>query len=1485
MQGALHSARACLMDCLARHAPRAGLSQAVLALSCSDGQSRAQTLHWVSGDFAQAWARLQSHCEGGFGGETQTQVHWRVDAVVDVEALTWGELKHRLSKTKRNYFRMGVALDDRFEQIFLDMELNANAMLVGSSDQPSAQLNVDHFNRVGKAKYGSEFFLNHDDATPVWVFKTCAVYWDSQHPVPHVLHVDGPHAGSRIQPNLDADSTQFLIEQGSGFLARQVLPNGRFVYGMFPCFDREVPGYNTLRHASTVYAMLEAWEVNRQDDLKAAIERALACLTEALVVRMPLPGVIPTQEVAFLLDSEQEIKLGGNAVAILALCKYTELTGDTRHLHLAKQLAHGIAAMFNPQTGQFVHVLNYPALSVKQAFRIIYYDGEASFALLRLYKLTRMPAYLQIVVRAFDHFIEAGYEKAHDHWLSYSVNELTIHKPQRKYFEFGVRNFSAYLDFVLERITTFPTLLELMMAAEQMLQRMRTDQTLLPLLAQVDLEKFYRALHHRANYLRSGFFWPEWAMFYKNPARVAGGFFIRHHAYRVRIDDVEHYLSGLVAYKKFLLGRKPVSHVEVEGVLTDSLSACPTLAWGGDVNLGRRMHRRLSEWGPEAVLQVDSLRRADYAVVNLECVVALQGEQGVDKGEGGPYYFRARPPMLEVLQRAGVDAVVCANNHSGDYGIAALLEQQHWLCAAKLAHAGCGQHAEDAWQALLVDVKNIRLAIVALDTTQPRFAAGTNHGGTNFVDLKSLRSREQEIRQRFEALREQADLLILAVHWGENHATEPSELIRRSARCLVDWGADAILGASAHVLHGMEVYCGAPVIYDAGDLLFDARDDAKGKPGGVFTLYLAREGVVAVEMSPLRVGYGQTRQIKGAEAQSQLTQFSRQCEKLGAAVVRTRRDTLLLHVGASRSTFSQMRFVEPRAPLPAMSPARFAHFKPALAEVMQQLVVDHVPADCAVDPIDVGPLRLLGIRVSPARLTERGMVWVETFWCCAAPVAESLLLDFQAVPMQHNSMPPLGLGSDHEPGDWRAPTNTWKPGITYRDRYGLRPPPRASLQSGSLGLTVRVLGQHGVVGGFSIPSAVELCLPNPAAPSANYSRLYRSVDLPARSKPEVVWTPQELLAVTGGRWLVPPGQTGWHVNGVVRALAHTAYVGEPCLYVASTQADLAFHEMRSANDAPSSNLWDRHTNLAGMANSFAGAMVEYLPPGMPADFPLLQVPDPIKALMDLGATARKRMRGKVVAITGSAGKSSTVALLQHVARGALKTGGSYDNYNSRVGALVCLASLPANTELAVIETAVTAINAPAYLPIRLVNPDVAVITNIAASHLKPGETLDHIARRKANVCEGMAPGAILVVNRDDAYFEYFRQRAQQAQLRLVSVGEHAQSDVRLLQYTAANGQVSASVFGKPMHWNLKAPGKHMAINACFAVAALALVREEVLQNPAVLDGFSSFLPQDGRGNRLPVVVNGQAVTLINESYNANPLSMRAALDALATCSE
>ncbi|KXF77926.1 hypothetical protein ATN84_24735 [Paramesorhizobium deserti] len=524
----------------------------VLFFSVSDGHRRAGVTTVTGEDFASVW-RKGMQCVTRLVEKKKMTPRWlRIDWVEAAEETSWLDLHERLEATKRNYFRYGLSLDRVFKHAFLETELNGNAMLYEGATR-HAVLNVGNFCRYATLRHNLDKLSFPDDGE-VHVFSTRGVFVSTGSGDVYLLNGASRDAGRRDVGPLTAGQVRDLIRKASSYLASQVKPDGRFYYGWHPCFDRPIDTYNSLRHASTVFAMLDAWEATRDLQLKDAIDRAIEYLTNVLIKDVDVDG----KSAAFLLEENGEIKLGGSAVCLLSLTKYSELMKTEKYLGLLERLAEGVLYMQDQETGKFSHVFNYPSLSLKEEFRTIYYDGEAAFGLMRLYDLSRDPRWLSAVEKAFAHFIDAKHWKAHDHWLSYCVNELTRYRPREEYYRFGLQNFAGHLDFVIERITTFPTLLELMMAAQKMLDRLDVDQTHRHLLREVDVEKFYYALHTRANYLLNGHFWPELAMFYANPAKIVGSFFIRHHAFRVRIDDVEHYVSGYAAYLKLLEKRSAV---------------------------------------------------------------------------------------------------------------------------------------------------------------------------------------------------------------------------------------------------------------------------------------------------------------------------------------------------------------------------------------------------------------------------------------------------------------------------------------------------------------------------------------------------------------------------------------------------------------------------------------------------------------------------------------------------------------------------------------------------------------------------------------------------------------------------------------------------------------------------------------------------------------------------------------------------------------
>uniref|UniRef100_C5CPG7 Mur ligase middle domain protein n=1 Tax=Variovorax paradoxus (strain S110) TaxID=543728 RepID=C5CPG7_VARPS len=1451
--------------------PEAGC---VVLIAMGDGTSRARVVAGRAESAEQAWQQASDAAVALAQRIGMQPRHVRVELVDQVEPMSWGALKARLAGTRRNYFNHGVSFDAKFEVALLAPEINGSAVFYnGTVDH--AEPNPGNLRLHAKRRFGAELDFPQDDAAPVWCFTTRAAYADTEGAWP--ITPAGQSAGYRTLPEWGAGQVRSLVDSASDYLAAQVKPTGEFHYGWFPCFDRAIPTYNTLRHASSTYALLEAWELTRSDSQKAAIDRSLSLLTKRLIRQAELPG---GTRAAYLLDVGDEIKLGGNAVCLLALVKYTELTGDPQYLPLMEQLALGIQAMQDPASGRFVHVLNYPSLEVKDAFRVIYYDGEAAFGLMRLYGLTRDERWLAVVEKAFEHFIAAEHWRAHDHWLSYCVNELTRVRPETRYYQFGLRNVADYLDFVLERITTFPTLLELMMAAREMVERLAADPALRPLLEGFDRAKFDRALEHRARYLANGYFWPELAMFFRNPDRITGSFFIKHHSFRVRIDDVEHYLSGYVAYHR-LLKHREASGLPAACGIPQATSApapadsgrAPVAVWGGDVNLGRRLHYRLAELGgPQEMLGgIAALREADLRIANLECVVATTGEQGVEKDESSPYYYRARPEMLAVLAEAGIGMVATANNHSGDYGAAALMEQQALLDAAGIAHAGTGRNLDEALRPAIGRAGGVRVALFSLDATQPRFAATADAPGAAWLPLGDPAAWTATLAPRIAAARAEADVVLVAVHWGANLETAPSQAEIDVGHAIVDAGADAILGSSAHVLQGIEIYRGRPILHDAGDLLFESVRNDLGD-SGVFSLALSVRGVEEVVFTPIGVGFGFSRQHTGAPAEAASARFAEQCRALG---------TEMVPVAGGRCAV-RLSPPERRPALAAAAPAARAPraIRPLLAP-RPEWMADAVPPDAWVPPLQAGPLRLVGVRCAPRQLVGRRMLWVESFWTADAPVTADLRIQFRAVPLRSTRMPAWGEGMDHEPCDWMWPTSRWEPGRIYRDRYGLRAPRAGLLESDVLQLELRVRGalaglpparRLSIWCGLRVPGAP---VPLPARPAPVPAALHPG----ASPTPAPVWTAEHLQRITGGRWLVEP-PPGWFVNSVVRGPRHLPLLPPPALFVAADYDTLAAHENYSKR-LPGNP--DRHADLPSLEKKLAGAVVAHAVEGLAPDFPLLQLDDPIRGMIALGEAARARFKGLVVGVTGTVGKSSTIAMLRDLLPEAARVHTTVDNYNSRVGVPAMLANLGPDADVCILEMAQSGLwmdRGPISLMAR---PHVAIITEVGLSQTRQASTLEQTAAFKSRIFLGLEPGGVAIVPDHIPCLAQVVRAAALTAGAIWVVGPGPDANIRVLDTHPEPGggcRVRIATEGRSFEY-------------LFPIASAGLVRNSALAFAALLamgfdaDAACARMP----GVRLPASVMqvrtlrtraGIEATLIDDSWNAEVMSMRNAMEFVRT---
>ncbi len=294
---------------------------------------------------------------------------------------------------------------------------------------------------------------------------------------------------------------------------------------------------------------------------------------------------------------------------------------------------------------------------------------------------------------------------------------------------------------------------------------------------------------------------------------------------------------------------------------------------------------------------------------------------------------------------------------------------------------------------------------------------------------------------------------------------------------------------------------------------------------------------------------------------------------------------------------------------------------------------------------------------------------------------------------------------------------------------------------------------------------------------------------------------------------------------------------------------------------------------AALAAKAGAALVSRRPDGVAADAPLLTVANTLRGLEDLARAARARSNAKIIAVTGSAGKTTTKEMLRLCFDALGRTHASAASYNNHWGVPLSLAGLPQDSQFSVFEVGMNHAGEIRAL-VALVRPHVALITTIAPAHLEYFGSCEAIADAKSEIFEGLVPGGVALIPSDSPYAARLAARAVQAKVaRVVSFGQTG--DAKLLSWSpeGAGMRVKADIMGRMVDCLVGAPGLHIAQNAVAALAAVALAEGDVLNAAAALKDFA---PLKGRGERF----EADGVAVIDESYNANPASMAAALALL-----
>lgn len=476
-------------------------------------RAKVKALEFISEEgFTPAWVKADITCKG------------------DRKPLS--ETLDGISRGYSKFFRRGISLDEKLDVALIEAELNANSLI----DYEDGRIELTELNKYLAANDLKTLTQLPDD---VILFSCKSAFCDEKNEV-FDLYSEGKNCGRRKLARFEKDNAHQVIMTSAEYLAMQIGMDGKFDYGFYPTLPKRIPGYNILRHATSIWSLLCSYRISKDKFILTQAESAIGFMIRNMAYKYPTKD--SRENVLYLFEeTKNEVKIGGNAVAIVVLTEYMDIVGTDRYIKTVKELGLGILELFDERKGSFFHVLKYPSLAPRDQFRTVYYDGETVFALSRLYGVTKDERFLEAAKKAVNRFIEKNYEKYADHWVAYAVNELTKYLPLEKYLNFGIRNVRTNLEKIHKQPTTYHTYLEFLCVSFELAERIKTERLKCSEMESFDVKALAETIFYRADHMLNGYGYPEYVMYFAKPQSSLGAFFIRHDNYRIRIDDVQHF--------------------------------------------------------------------------------------------------------------------------------------------------------------------------------------------------------------------------------------------------------------------------------------------------------------------------------------------------------------------------------------------------------------------------------------------------------------------------------------------------------------------------------------------------------------------------------------------------------------------------------------------------------------------------------------------------------------------------------------------------------------------------------------------------------------------------------------------------------------------------------------------------------------------------------------------------------------------------------
>lgn len=442
----------------------------------------------------------------------------KVDGLTEILKITKEELANLISMNMNKGFPYGLLIDNYF---ILCEEITLYSLI----DYEKKSLNLVNLKKYFQEK-NKRFKINIDDIS---VFDTESILLSEKDTL--LEYCNGFHVKNRLKDKTIKD----VISKASTKLLNMSYPTGKFIYGIDARTGEMYTTYNLLRHAGSIWSIINTKKYIKDADLEQRVDKILNYILDRYTIKK--------RNKVFISKSERNdaYSIGSSGLMLLALTDYQVQFKNDKYLEIAKGIADGILSMQQPN-GQYYQIYD-PNLELKNPFECEFYIGETTLALMKMYKITKEQKYLDSVIDALDYCISIGFEKYSDHWMAYTLAELSEFVQDEKLIEFATRNVSA-----MQRTRFNPTRLEANVQLYKFYKNMTKYEHLASTLEEFPIEQVESNINFYLKMLMSYYIDDETAIYMKNIDRSLYGFFCPNDNNRMRIDDIQHSIMGLMNY-------------------------------------------------------------------------------------------------------------------------------------------------------------------------------------------------------------------------------------------------------------------------------------------------------------------------------------------------------------------------------------------------------------------------------------------------------------------------------------------------------------------------------------------------------------------------------------------------------------------------------------------------------------------------------------------------------------------------------------------------------------------------------------------------------------------------------------------------------------------------------------------------------------------------------------------------------------------------